>query len=311
MFRSLPSAEQFGRVALVKGGWAAERDVSLVSGAACEAALQRAGIDLTIIDVRSPADLDVLHSDHFDRVFNIIHGRGGEDGQLQALLELKGIPCTGSGVLGSALAMDKLRSKYLWAGAGMPTPAYRKLTSPEDCEEAARTMTLPLMVKPSLEGSSIGMSKVHRGEDLSAALDLAARYGEVFVEQWVEGAEYTVSILDGQALPLIRLETDQDFYDYAAKYERDDTRYHCPCGLEGDEESRLKNLAMEAFEAVGAGGWGRVDLMVDRDGQPWLIEVNTVPGMTGHSLVPMAARQAGIDFDELALRILMTAGEVC
>ena len=172
-------------------------------------------------------------------------------------------------------------------------------------------MTLPLMVKPSLEGSSIGMSKVHRGEDLSAALDLAARYGEVFVEEWVEGAEYTVSILDGQALPLIRLETDQDFYDYAAKYERDDTRYHCPCGLGDDEDARLKYLAIEAFEAVGAGGWGRVDLMVDRDGQPWLIEVNTVPGMTDHSLVPMAARQAGIDFDELVLRILMTAGEVC
>ena len=310
MRRELPSAQAFGHVVLLKGGWAAEREVSLVSGAACEAALERSNIEFTSVDA-SPEAILQLSAQNFDRALNVVHGRGGEDGQLQAALSLAGIPCSGSDVLGSALAMDKLRTKYLWAGAGLPTPLYRQIGSVEEALSVAEELGLPLMVKPALEGSSIGMSKVNDVEDMAVAYELAAQYGEVFAEQWIVGKEYTAAILGDETLPLVRLETDQDFYDYAAKYERNDTRYHCPCGLDDTAERNLQHLAQQAFDTVGASGWGRVDLMVDEAGQPWLIEVNTVPGMTDHSLVPMAAKQAGMSFDELVLRILMTAEEAC
>lgn len=304
MRQSLPSVSTFGKVALLMGGWSAEREVSLNSGKAVLAALQAAGVDVTAID----ADRSVAGAlAGFDRVFNIMHGRGGEDGVLQGALELLGLPYTGSGVLASALAMDKLRTKLLWAGMGLPTPKYVVMQSQKDCQRVLDELTLPVMIKPALEGSSIGMSKVNRVEDLLAAYELAAQYGVVFAEQWIVGTEYTAAILNGEALPLIKLETDQDFYDYAAKYERNDTRYLCPCGLETSAESELQTVALQAFTAVEGSGWGRVDLMVDESGQPWLIEVNTVPGMTDHSLVPMAAKQAGISFEGLVQHILLSS----
>jgi D-alanine-D-alanine ligase len=217
------------------------------------------------------------------------------------------MPYTGSGVLASALAMDKLRTKLLWAGMGLPTPKYVVVQSADDCQRVLDELTLPVMIKPALEGSSIGMSKVNKAEDLLAAYQLAAQYGVVFAEQWITGTEYTAAILNGEALPLIKLETDQDFYDYAAKYERNDTRYLCPCGLDEQAEAELQAVSLQAFAAVEASGWGRVDLMVDESGQPWLIEVNTVPGMTDHSLVPMAAKQAGMSFETLVQHILLSS----
>lgn len=302
MRQSLPSVSAYGKVALLMGGWSAEREVSLNSGKAVLAALRSAGVDVTPID----ADRSVVGElEGFDRVFNIMHGRGGEDGVLQGALELLDMPYTGSGVLASALAMDKLRTKLLWAGMGLPTPQYVVMQSAEDCQRVLDELTLPVMIKPALEGSSIGMSKVNRPEDLFAAYQLAADYGVVFAEQWITGTEYTAAVLNGESLPLIQLETDQDFYDYAAKYERNDTRYICPCGLPSETESKLQDLALQAFDAVEAAGWGRVDLMLDESGQPWLIEVNTVPGMTDHSLVPMAAEQAGINFQELVQHVLL------
>lgn len=304
MRQALPSVSAYGKVALLMGGWSAERDVSLNSGKAVLAALQAAGVDVTAIDAdRSVAG--VLGG--FDRVFNIMHGRGGEDGVLQGALELLDMPYTGSGVLASALAMDKLRTKLLWAGMGLPTPQYVVMQSVDDCQRVLDELTLPVMIKPALEGSSIGMSKVSKAEDLLAAYQLAAQYGVVFAEQWITGTEYTAAILNGEALPLIKLETDQDFYDYAAKYERNDTRYLCPCGLDAGAESALQAVALQAFAAVEAAGWGRVDLMVDESGKPWLIEVNTVPGMTDHSLVPMAAKQAGISFEALVQHVLLSS----
>lgn len=304
MRQSLPSVSAYGKVALLMGGWSAEREVSLNSGQAVLGALRSAGVDVTPID----ADRSIAGGlEGFDRVFNIMHGRGGEDGVLQGALELLGMPYTGSGVLASALAMDKLRSKLLWAGMGLPTPQYVVMQSAQDCQRVLDELTLPVMIKPALEGSSIGMSKVNRPEDLLAAYQLAAEYGLVFAEQWITGTEYTAALLNGESLPLIQLETDQDFYDYAAKYERNDTRYICPCDLPSEIESKLQQLALQAFNAVAATGWGRVDLMLDESGQPWLIEVNTVPGMTDHSLVPMAAKQAGINFQELVLRVLLSS----
>lgn len=304
MRQVLPNVSVYGKVALLMGGWSAERDVSLNSGQAVFAGLQSAGVDVTAID----ADRSVASAlDGFDRVFNIMHGRGGEDGVLQGALELVGMPYTGSGVLASALAMDKLRTKLLWAGMGLPTPKYVVVQSADDCQRVLDELTLPVMIKPALEGSSIGMSKVNKAEDLLAAYQLAAQYGVVFAEQWITGTEYTAAILNGEALPLIKLETDQDFYDYAAKYERNDTRYLCPCGLDEQAEAELQAVSLQAFAAVEASGWGRVDLMVDESGQPWLIEVNTVPGMTDHSLVPMAAKQAGMSFETLVQHILLSS----
>lgn len=300
--------QSFGKVAVLLGGTAAEREVSLKSGTAVLQALLRRGVDAHPIDVQGPQSLKELEQGGFDRVFIALHGRGGEDGVMQGALESLGLPYTGSGVLGSALGMDKLRTKQLWLGAGLPTPDFVVMDANTDFAAVAARLGLPIMVKPVREGSSIGMTKVTRAEQLADAWREAARYDqEVLAERWITGAEYTVGILCGEPLPLIRLETPRDFYDYEAKYVADNTRYLCPCGLDAARERELQELALCAFDAVGASGWGRVDLMVEDDGRPWLLEVNTVPGMTDHSLVPMAAQAAGIDFDELVWRILETS----
>lgn len=297
----------FGKVAVLMGGWSNEREISLKSGGMVLAALRRAGVDAHGIDVGRDV-LDVLRKGGYDRAFIVLHGRGGEDGVIQGALELLGLPYTGSGVLGSAVGMDKLVTKRLWSGASLPTPAYAVLKPDSDFGAIAESLGLPIIVKPALEGSSIGMTKVKHAEDLRKAYETASRCGgPVFAERWVTGTEYTAGILGEKSLPLIRLETPRAFYDYEAKYLADSTRYHCPCGLDAATESRLQMLAQEAFRTVGATGWGRVDLMVDASGDPWLIEVNTIPGMTDHSLVPMAARVAGIEFDELVVTILDTS----
>jgi D-alanine-D-alanine ligase len=298
----------FGRVAVLMGGWSAEREVSLRSGRAVLEALTAAGVDAHGVDVEADV-LTVLQRGQFDRVFNILHGRGGEDGVIQGALEVLGLPYTGSGVLGSALAMDKHRTKLCWLGAGLPTPASQLLGTEGDCLAALESIKLPLIVKPSLEGSSIGMAKVELADQLVPAWRLARRYGEVIAERWIEGEEYTAGFVAGEALPLIRLETPREFYDYEAKYLAEDTRYHCPCGLTPSVESELQSLCRQAFDAIGGEGWGRVDFLLDADRQPFLIEVNTVPGMTDHSLVPMAARAHGLDFNALTWRILETSFE--
>jgi D-alanine-D-alanine ligase len=301
----------FGKVAVLMGGLSAERDVSLKSGAAALAALRRCGVDAHGLDVGRDMGRDVaraLREGAFDRVFIALHGRGGEDGVLQGLLDGLGLPYTGSGVLGSALAMDKLKSKQLWLGAGLPTPGFALLDEATDYAATVERLGLPLMVKPVREGSSIGMTKVEDLEQLPAAFRRAAHYdGEVIAECWIAGAEYTAAILREEVLPLIRLETPRLFYDYAAKYSDETTRYICPCGLGQAREKELQTLALRAFRCVRASGWGRVDLMVDMRGQPWLLEVNTIPGLTDHSLVPMAAREAGLSFDDLVLAILETS----
>ena len=301
------NAEVFGRVAVLMGGFAAEREVSLISGRAVHAALAGRGVDAVALDVGADLVGPLLES-RYDRVFNIIHGRGGEDGVLQGALEALGVPYTGSGVLASALAMDKLRTKLCWLGAGLPTPAWMLLESADDLGRCAEALGFPVIVKPASEGSSIGMSRADNLEELRRAYELASQFAcQVFAEAWVTGKEYTAALLDGEPLPLIRLETPHAFYDFDAKYRADTTRYHCPAGLAADEEAALQALARQACRCVGVKGWGRVDLLVDGGNRPWLIEVNTVPGMTDHSLVPMAAKARGIAFDELVWRILETS----
>ena len=298
-------ANDFGKVAVLMGGWSAEREVSLKSGTAVLNALLEKNVDAHKIDVKRETIFDDLRKGQFDRVFIVLHGPGGEDGVIQSVLEVLQLPYTGSGVLASALAMDKLRSKELLQGAGLPTPAYMKLEETTDMSYVGATLGFPVMVKPTLEGSSIGMSKVAEEGSLENAWRIASKFGDgVLAEQWIQGKEYTVSILGRVALPAIRLETKRDFYDYAAKYDDDDTQYHCPCGLAEEEESQLQRLALSAFDAVGAKGWGRVDIMSDEEGKPSVIELNTVPGMTSHSLVPMAAKAKGLSFNELVLNIL-------
>jgi D-alanine-D-alanine ligase len=298
--------DKFGKVAVLYGGWAAERPVSLKSGAAVLKALQDSGVDAHGIDVDRNI-IKILQDGGFDRVFNILHGAGGEDGVLQGALEILGIPYTGCGVMASAISMDKLMTKRVWAGAGLPTPAYQVLTAETDFSAVVAELGLPLMVKPATEGSSIGMSKVKAAEDLAGAYHKAAECSSVVIaEQWVAGAEYTAGIVAGQSLPLIRLEVPGEFYDYEAKYVSDDTRYHCPCGLDAADEQAMLQLARQAFDAVGGRGWGRVDMMRDQQGKAWLIEVNTNPGMTDHSLIPMGARAVGMDFNALVVRILET-----
>jgi D-alanine-D-alanine ligase len=285
------------------GGDSSEREISLKSGAAVLEALQRRGVDAHGLDAGADV-LKQLEEGDFNRAFIVLHGRGGEDGVIQGALERIGMPYTGSGVLGSALGMDKYRTKAIWRGLGLPTPESVLI---EDAAglEAAEAIGFPLMIKPSREGSSIGMAKVENADQLEQAWENARGFdASVLAERWIVGREYTASVLQGQALPLIRLETPNTFYDYEAKYLSDSTSYHCPCGLPEAQESELQRLCLRAFEAVGAEGWGRVDLMLDEAQRPWLIEVNTVPGMTDHSLVPMSARAAGIEFDELVLRIL-------
>jgi D-alanine-D-alanine ligase len=300
--------EQFGRVAVLMGGRSAERQISLQSGNAVLEALIRRRVHAEAVDV-GPDLLERLQRSDYDRAFLILHGRGGEDGTIQGALEIYGLPYTGSGVMASAIGMDKYRCKLIWRGLGLPTPDFVMIRSEKDLA-AAGSLGHPLIVKPSHEGSSIGMARVDDDGGLRSAWEAAVRYDrEVLAERWVTGREYTCAVLRGEALPLIRLETPRSFYDYEAKYSADTTRYHCPCGLDTDAERRIQALALEAFEAVGARGWGRVDLLVDDADRPWLIEINTAPGMTDHSLVPMAARAAGIGFDELVWRILEDAME--
>jgi D-alanine-D-alanine ligase len=281
--------------------------VSLESGAAVLAALERRGVDAHGIDVGRDV-LARLTDGRFDRAFIALHGRGGEDGVIQGALETLDLPYTGSGVLASALGMDKRRTKMVWRAAGLPTPAYRLLAGEEDLEAVADEVGFPVMVKPVHEGSSIGMGRADGPEELRRTWQAARVHdAEVIAEQWVTGEEYTAAILGRRVLPLIRLETPRGFYDYQAKYHDEGTRYLCPCGLPAQAEAEAGALALAAFDAVGVRGWGRVDLMRDAAGRSWLLEVNTVPGMTSHSLVPMAARAAGLDFDELVMRILATA----
>lgn len=306
---SQQQAKAFGKVAVLMGGQSAEREISLQSGKAVFDALIRKGVDATAIDVDENI-LQRLIADKPDCVFNILHGRGGEDGRIQATLELLGIPYTGSGVLSSALSMHKYLTKQVWLGSGLSTPPCRLLQANSDFDAIATELGLPLIVKPVKEGSSIGMTKVEQAVQLPPAYKEAAKYdSEIIAEKWVQGSEYTVTILQGKALPVIRLETPNQFYDYDAKYIANTTGYHCPSGLVGEYEQALQELALDAFHCVGATGWGRVDVMIDEQGTAWLIEVNTVPGMTDHSLVPMAAKAAGIEFDELVWQILQTCEE--
>jgi D-alanine-D-alanine ligase len=303
--------KDFGRVAVLMGGASAEREVSLNSGGNVLAALQARGVDAHAVD-GIPALIESLSRfdrARFDRVFNILHGNkgGGEDGVLQGLLEAHRVPCTGSGVLGTALAMDKIRSKQVWLALGLPTPRYVRLAPGDDVHVAARSLGLPVIVKPSCEGSSVGVSRVFNDADLDEAVALAARYpGEMLMEQLIEGQELTVGILGEQALPSIRIVPAGEYYDYHAKYVAEDTQYLCP-GLEGEAEDEIRRLSLAAFHAIGCSGWSRVDVMRDRNGGFWLLEVNTAPGMTSHSLVPKAAAQVGIDFETLCWRILETS----
>ncbi|WP_226502929.1 D-alanine--D-alanine ligase [Pseudomonas sp. MWU16-30317] len=296
--------KDFGRVAVLYGGKSAEREVSLKSGAQVLGALQSAGVDVFGIDVGDDL-LEILQREKIDLAFIILHGRGGEDGSMQGLLECLGIPYTGSGILASALAMDKLRTKQVWKSLGLPTPHHAVLASEADCILAGRELGFPLIVKPAHEGSSIGMAKVTGVEELIAAWKDASTYdSQVLVEQWITGPEFTIATLRDQVLPPIALGTPHSFYDYDAKYVANDTQYRIPCGLDPVKEQELIELTARACEAIGIAGWGRVDVMQDTDGQFWLLEVNTTPGMTDHSLVPMAARAAGLDFQQLVLAIL-------
>jgi len=294
---------KFGRVAVLYGGQSAEREVSLNSGKAVHEALLSAGVDSFLIDVNEQI-VTRLQRENIDRVFIALHGAGGEDGRMQALLEFLKLPYTGSGVQASALAMDKWKSKQIFTAAGIATPQYRALTS-SNLDEVVAQLGARLMIKPAHEGSSIGMSRVTSRAELTSAYEEASKYdSNVFAEQLVEEAEYTVAVLGENALPPICLETDHQFYDYDAKYIADDTRYLCPCGLQKDKEEELKALAVHAFKALGCEGWGRVDFMADSQGNFYTLEVNTVPGMTDHSLVPMAAKAEGMVFSELVLKIL-------
>ncbi|WP_312282435.1 D-alanine--D-alanine ligase [Pseudescherichia sp.] len=302
------------KVAVLLGGTSAERDVSLNSGAAVLAGLREGGVDAHPVDPRD-TDVTQLKNMGFDKVFIALHGRGGEDGTLQGLLELTGLPYTGSGVMASAISMDKLRSKLLWQGAGLPVAPWAALTRKEFEQGLSESVTqhiaglgLPLIVKPSREGSSVGMSKVDEAGALHAALALAFQHDdEVLVEKWLSGPEFTVAVLGEEILPSIRIQPAGTFYDYEAKYLSDETQYFCPSGIEAEREAQLRDLVLKAWTVLGCRGWGRIDAMQDRDGHFYLLEANTSPGMTSHSLVPMAARQAGLSFSQLVVRILELA----
>src|SRR4051812_23058646 len=294
----------FGKVAVVLGGKSAEREVSLKSGGMVLAALRKKGVDAHPFDPRQRGFED-LAKEKFRRVFIALHGPFGEDGTVQGILEWLGIPYTGSGVLASALAMDKVRTKRIWAAEGLPTPPYAILDAHSNFLIEARKLGTPLMVKPASEGSSIGMSKVRAAAKLKDAYELAAKYDKsVIAEKFVEGTELTVAILGERALPIIKLETPRDFYDYDAKYVSDDTSYLIPSGLSDKKEKEVQALCLQAFQSLGCSGWGRVDLMLNRTGRPYLLEVNTSPGMTDHSLVPMAARAIGLSYEDLCVKIL-------
>ena len=293
---------RFGKVAVLFGGKSAEREVSLKSGAGVLAALQRQGVDAHAFD---PAERSLDELRAFDRAFIMLHGRYGEDGTIQGALELMGIPYTGSGVMASAVGMDKWRTKLLWRAVGLPIPEFVMLDENSDFAAVERQLGLPLFVKPACEGSSIGVSKVRQPGELQTAWREAAKHDSlVIAEQAILGGEYTVAILGEQVLPIIKIVPATDFYDYEAKYLRDDTQYLCPCGLPEAREMELRAQALEAFRALGCSGWGRVDFLMDDAGRAYLLEVNTSPGMTDHSLVPMAARVAGISYEQLVLRVL-------
>ena len=298
----------FGKVAVLMGGKSAEREISLMSGNGVLQALRARGVDAHAFD---PAQRDLLDlkREGFARCFIALHGRGGEDGTIQGALEVIGIPYTGSGVLGSAIGMDKWRTKMVWIANQIPTPRFRILTEKENWQAVARELGLPLIVKPANEGSTLGLTKVVSAKQLPAAYELAAKkYNDLaLAEQFIDGPEYTASVLGDEALPLIRIEAPKGNYDYQNKYFTDDTKYHCPSGLPAKKEAELKALTLRAFRAVGCSGWGRVDIMLDAEHKPWLLEVNTSPGMTSHSLVPMAARAVGISYEDLCVKILELA----
>lgn len=300
---SRETIERLGRVAVIMGGSSAEREVSLKSGRAVLDALQAAGVDAFGIDAAQDL-IGQLQSNVISQVFNILHGRGGEDGKLQGLLDLMGIPYTGSRVLGSALAMDKIRTKYIWLQIGLPTPNFSVLNSASDWDAVIAKLG-KAVVKPVREGSSIGISIVDNGEDMRAAYERACAFdSEVMAEHYIDGTEFTVAILNGEAMPVIEFHTSHKFYDYDAKYIANDTQYLCPAPLDAETTAHLQDLSLQAFNALGCEGWGRVDIMRDKQGAFWLLEVNTVPGMTDHSLVPMAATAKGLSFTELLLQIL-------
>ncbi|OUS31675.1 D-alanine--D-alanine ligase [Gammaproteobacteria bacterium 45_16_T64] len=304
--------ERFGKVGVLFGGNSAERAISLRSGHAVLEALVAAGVDAIGIDVNFDDTLFTQLSG-IDRAFVVLHGRGGEDGVIQSVLEVMGIPYTGSGVLASALGMDKSRTKRLWLGGGIPTPDFVEVNDESDLPGVFERLNGNIMVKPAREGSSIGMSHVTTEDDLLRAFSKAKEHDEaVLLERWIEGPEFTCAILDGTALPVIELITENDFYDFEAKYQSDDTQYLCPCALSAEKERELKALSVLAFSEIGCEGWGRVDTMMDEDGKFWLLEVNTVPGMTDHSLVPMAAKVSGLDMKALVVSILdatITSGQ--
>jgi len=300
------TASRFGKVAVLMGGASAEREISLMSGHAVLESLRRSGIDAHTFD---PASDELPELKRFDRAFNILHGRGGEDGTIQGALELLGVPYTGSGVMASALSMDKWRTRLVWQSTGIPVADYQLLDADSDFDAVAKRLGLPLFVKPACEGSSIGVTKVKRVSDMADAYRVAARYDRVVLaERFIDGAEVQFPILGDRVLPSIRIEPATEFYDYDAKYFRDDTRYHCP-GLPESQERQLHDLVMRAFTVLGCRDWGRMDLMIDGSGQPYFLEMNTLPGMTSHSLVPMGAKAVGIDFDTLCLRILESSME--
>jgi len=302
---------QFGKVAVLLGGSSSEREISLMSGHGVLEALRSKGVDAHAFD---PAERDLaeLKREGYARCFIALHGRGGEDGTLQGALEMLCIPYTGSGVMGSAIGMDKWRTKMIWGSAGIPTPRYRILDGTENWAEVAQDLGLPLIVKPAREGSTLGLTKVTSAAQLPTAYDLAARkYHDIaLAEEFIAGAEYTASVLGDTVLPLIRIDAPAGNYDYQNKYFTDDTKYICPCGLPPEVEAELQAIVLKAFRLVGCAGWGRIDIMMRPDGQPSLLEVNTSPGMTGHSLVPMAAKVAGISYPDLCVRILELSMEV-
>lgn len=306
MRRTASNPAEFGRVAILMGGWSSEREVSLWSGQAVHRALLARGVDAHAVDLDREALLGLGRA-QFDRAFNIVHGTGGEDGILQAVLDLIGLPYTGSGVLASALAMDKRITKLVWAAQGIPTPMHRVLHEDSDFAQVTEELGLPLFVKPADAGSSIGLTKVKQVTDLPQAYQFARQYcNTVLAERFVNGGEYSCGILGERALPLVRIEPEGEFYDYNAKYVSDNTRYHCPSGLPVEQERELQEMSLRAFQLVGAHGWGRVDFMLDAEGHPWFLELNTIPGMTPHSLVPKAARAVDISFEQLVWRVLET-----
>lgn len=297
---------EFGKVAVLMGGKAAEREVSLRSGQAVTQAFIDQGIDAVSEDVTSLEDLQRIAKE-YDRAFIALHGRWGEDGVVQAILDDLGLPYTGSGMAASAIAMDKLRTKWMWMGAGLPTPGFIWVSDLMPLDIAEFDLPFPVIVKPCHEGSSIGMRKVYDKPSLVEAVRYAQQFdSEILIEQWVTGREYTCAILNNSALPLIQLKTTHDFYDFDAKYKSNDTQYICPCDLTPEIEQELQQLVLLAFQVIGSKTWGRVDFMLDEDGQAWLIELNSVPGMTDHSLVPMAAKAKGIRFETLVVEILKT-----